>query len=50
MNVQRNLIRKLMLHEIELGRNTAEENKNVCWAKGEDVVAPSTVMKKFSLG
>ena len=53
MNVQRNLIRELILYEFELGHKAAEATKNIRCAKGEDAVDHSTVtrwFKKFRSG
>ena len=51
--IQCSLIQELMLYKFKLGYNTAETNKNVCFAKGEDTVNHSTVIswvKKFCSG
>ena len=53
MNVQYSQIQELMLYEFELGYNAIESIKNICCAKGEDAVDPTTVtrcFKKFCLG
>ena len=47
MNLQRCLIRKLMLYEFELGHNTAGLTIYICCVKGECVVDPSTATKCF---
>ena len=43
MNVQRSLLRELMLQEFKLSHNTGVEAKNICWVKGEAAVDQSTV-------
>ena len=37
-----------LLYEFELSHKTAEETKNICWAKGEGAV--TRFLKKFPLG
>ena len=49
MNVQRNQIQKLILYELELGNNAAEETKNIFCAKGEGAVDHNTVTRWLSL-
>ena len=53
MNVQCNLIQELTLYEFELDHNAVKATKNICCARGEDIVDHSRVtrwFKKFSLG
>ena len=47
VNVQRCLIRKLMLYKFELGDNITEEIKKICYAKNEGTVDYITVTKWF---
>ena len=45
MDIQRSLIRKIMLFEFELDQNAAEATKNICCAKGEYAVDHSVVRR-----
>ena len=47
MNVQRSLIREVMLYKFELGHKTAKATQNICCAKGEGAV--TGWFKKFRL-
>ena len=50
MNLQRSLIRELMLYEFELGYNASEVTKNICCPKDEGLVDHSKVtrwLKKY---
>ena len=52
MNVQHNLIRKLMTYKFELGHDIEEASKNIRCAEGESAVDNSTAtrpQKKFLL-
>ena len=53
MNMQHSLIWELMLYKYKLSHNTMEATKNICCAKGEEVVDHSTVTRwwnKFCSG
>ena len=53
INVQRSLILEFMCYDFGGGHNATEATKNICGAKGEDVVYHSTLkrmFKKFRLG
>ena len=43
LNVQPNLIREVIFNEFELDHNAAETFKNICCAKGEDIIDHSRV-------
>ena len=45
MNVQRSLIRELILYEFELCHNTGEVAKNICCVKSEGTVDQSIVTR-----
>ena len=45
MNVERCLIREVLLYDFEVGHNIAETIKNIFRAKGEGAVDHSTVTK-----
>ena len=49
INMQHNLIQKIMLHQFALGYNTMEVIKNICYTKSEGAVDHSNQMveKKF---
>ena len=47
MNLQRNLIRKFMLYEFQLGHNATEATKNSCREKGDDTVDYNTITRWF---
>ena len=42
MNVQHRLTQELMLYKFELGQNTTEATKNICFMKSEGSVGHST--------
>ena len=45
MNMQHCLIQKFMLYKFDLDHNVTEATKNICCAKGESTVDPSTVTR-----
>ena len=48
--MRNSLIQELLFYKFELGRNTAEATKNICWAKSEDRIDFSVAtrwLKKF---
>jgi len=47
INVQRSLIRKIMIYELEQNHNVLEATKSFCCAKGEGAVDHSTVNRWF---
>ena len=45
MNVQNSLIQELIFYKFELGYNTMEATKDICFVKSEDEVDHRTVTK-----
>ena len=48
MNVQRSLLRELLLYEFEMGHNAAEETQNICFVENKGPSHLSTVHQIIS--